>query len=82
MTEPQTPRHISNDPLHGITLKTILEDLVECYDWEGLGEMIPIRCFTHNPTMASSLKFLRKTPWAREKVEQLYLASLEEEGDV
>lgn len=65
-----------NNPLHGITLVTILEFLVEKYGWETLGEKIPVRCFTHNPSLKSSLAFLRKTPWAREKVEQLYLKSL------
>ncbi len=65
-----------NNPLHGITLAAILEFLIEKYGWETLGEKIPIRCFTHNPSLKSSLVFLRKTPWAREKVEQLYLRSL------
>lgn len=62
-----------NDPLHGITLKTILTQLVEAYGWDELGRSICIRCFTHQPSIASSLKFLRKTPWARDKVEALYL---------
>ena len=62
-----------NDPLHGVTLKTILTRLVEEYGWEELGRSINIRCFTHDPSIASSLKFLRKTPWARDKVEELYL---------
>lgn len=79
MTESKIHRHISNDPLHGITLKNIMESLLDYYDWEDLGEMIPLRCFTHNPTMASSLKFLRKTPWARSAVEKLYLTRLAEE---
>jgi len=65
-----------NNPLHGITLLTILEFLIDKYGWEALGEKIPIRCFTHNPSLKSSLVFLRKTPWAREKVERLYLGSL------
>jgi len=65
-----------NNPLHGITLKTILEFLIEKYGWETLGEKIPIRCFTHNPSLKSSLVFLRKTPWAREKVERFYLRSI------
>jgi len=65
-----------NNPLHGITLSTILHLLVEKYGWEELGSRINIRCFTTNPTMNSSLVFLRKTPWAREKVEHLYLKSL------
>ena len=63
----------SVDPLHGVTLKSILAQLVEVYGWEELGKSINIKCFTHNPSMPSSLKFLRKTPWARDKVEALYL---------
>ena len=63
----------NNNPLHGIKLVDILEKLVAAYGFEVLGEKINIRCFTHNPTIKSSLTFLRKTPWAREKVEQLYL---------
>lgn len=61
------------DPLHGITLKAIVTQLEEKYGWEELGKRINIRCFTHDPSINSSLKFLRKTPWAREKVETLYL---------
>jgi uncharacterized protein (DUF2132 family) len=63
------------NPLHGITLKAMVEHLVERYGWEGLGARIAIRCFTHDPSVNSSLKFLRKTPWARAKVESLYLHS-------
>ena len=70
MTE---PRRV--DPLHGVTLKAMLEHLVERYGWEGLGERITIRSFSHDPSITSSLKFLRKMPWAREKVESLYLHS-------
>jgi uncharacterized protein (DUF2132 family) len=70
------PNEQINNPLHGITLKTILEFLIEKYGWETLGEKIPIRCFTHNPSLKSSLVFLRKTPWAREKVERLYLRNI------
>jgi uncharacterized protein (DUF2132 family) len=66
----------SMDPLHGVTLKGMLEHLVERYGWTGLGERIEIRCFTHEPSVQSSLKFLRKTPWARAKVESLYLHSV------
>ncbi len=66
-------REHPNDPLHGVTLKAIVEALVERYGWEDLGRMINIRCFTHDPSVQSSLKFLRKTEWAREKVERLYL---------
>jgi uncharacterized protein (DUF2132 family) len=64
----------SGDPLHGVTLKAILEHLVAFYDgWEQLGNNIRINCFTDNPSINSSLKFLRKTPWARKKVEDLYV---------
>ncbi len=62
-----------NDPLHGLTLETLLNRLVEKYGWEVLGQKIRIRCFTNDPSISSSLRFLRKTPWAREKVEKLYL---------
>ncbi|MFT5336156.1 MAG: hypothetical protein ACJAY8_000089 [Sphingobacteriales bacterium] len=62
-----------NNPLHGIKLANLLEELVEKYGWEGLGYRVNIRCFTDNPSLKSSLTFLRKTPWAREKVEKLYL---------
>ena len=62
-----------DDPLHGVTLEMIVTSLVESYGWEVLGERIDIRCFTSNPSVKSSLKFLRRTPWARKKVEQLYL---------
>jgi uncharacterized protein (DUF2132 family) len=64
------------NPLHGITLEQIMNLLVADYGWEKLGKYIKIRCFTSNPSVQSSLKFLRKTPWAREKVEKLYLSSL------
>jgi uncharacterized protein (DUF2132 family) len=63
-----------SDPLHGLTLEAILKALVDFYGWETLGGMISIRCFTHDPSIASSLKFLRRTPWARQRVEQVYLA--------
>ena len=62
-----------NNPLHGIKLETILNKLEEYYGWEELGYKINIRCFNFEPSINSSLKFLRKTPWAREKVEKLYL---------
>ncbi len=65
-----------NNPLHGITLEQLLNDLVAFYGWAGLGERIDIRCFTHEPSISSSLKFLRRTPWARERVESLYLDTL------
>lgn len=61
------------NPLEGVTLEQILTKLVENYGWERLGDKIPIKCFTDNPTINSSLKLLRKTPWARTKVEQLYV---------
>lgn len=64
------------NPLHGLTLEALLSALVARYGWADLGERINIRCFTSDPSMASSLKFLRKTPWAREKVEDLYLFML------
>ncbi len=62
------------NPLHGVTLEQILTSLVDSYGWETLGRRIKIKCFTSNPSVSSSLKFLRKTPWARKKVEDLYLA--------
>jgi uncharacterized protein (DUF2132 family) len=65
--------HPAHDPLHGITLEMMLNQLREHYGWEKLGRIIPVRCFTHDPSIQSSLKFLRKTPWARKKVEALYL---------
>lgn len=69
------PEQHGHDPLHGLTLKYIVSWLVETYGWEELGRRINIKCFTTDPSVASSLKFLRKTPWAREKVETLYLSS-------
>jgi len=63
----------NKDPLHGKTLEQILTELVEFYGWEQLGSMITIRCFTNDPSIKSSLHFLRRTPWARTKVENLYL---------
>ena len=64
-----------NDPLHGVTLEMIVTYLVEEHGWEELGKRVPIRCFLNNPSIKSSLTFLRRTPWARKKVEELYLAS-------
>lgn len=72
--QPPQPRN----PLHGITLEQIVTQLADHYGWDGLGQRIPVRCFTHEPSVGSSLKFLRKTPWAREKVEGLYLFMLRE----
>lgn len=63
----------NNNPLHGIKLKQILEELQEHYGWELLGQLVEIRCFNYDPSINSCLKFLRKTPWARTKVENLYL---------
>lgn len=63
----------SNNPLHGVTLETILNQLLASHGWDDLGRQINIRCFTHDPSIASSLKFLRRTPWAREQVEALYI---------
>ena len=61
------------NPLHGMTLEAIVRALEATYGWDGLAQRIPVRCFSQDPSVASSLKFLRKTPWAREKVESLYL---------
>ncbi|MFZ2988126.1 VF530 family DNA-binding protein [Ideonella sp.] len=66
------------NPLHGLTLESILTALVDAYGWAGLAEQIPVRCFQSDPSISSSLKFLRKTPWAREKLESLYLYNLRE----
>ncbi len=67
---------MSNDPLHGKSLKTIVEQLVDFYGFDTLGELINIKCFKENPSVKSSLTFLRKTDWARKKVEELYIRSL------
>lgn len=72
-----TPHHPHN-PLHGVTLAMMLEQLVAHLGWEEMGRAVSIRCFTHDPSIKSSLTFLRKTPWARAKVEALYLDNLEE----
>jgi uncharacterized protein (DUF2132 family) len=75
-TEPQSqPRN----PLHGKTLEAILVELVDAYGWAGLADRIPLRCFDVDPSINSSLKMLRKTPWARDKVEGLYLYMLREQ---
>ena len=71
-----SPHRQHNNPLHGITLEAIVTALVAHYGWTGLAERIPVRCFTNDPSISSSLKFLRRTPWARDKVEQLYLLML------
>lgn len=71
---PAQPRN----PLHGVTLETMVTALADFYGWDGLAQRIPVRCFALDPSVKSSLKFLRKTPWAREKVEGLYLFMLRE----
>jgi len=71
MTDPQP-----KNPLHGLTLEAILTRLVEHYGWPELGKIIPVKCFTSDPSIKSSLKFLRNTPWARKKVEELYVRTL------
>ena len=70
----------ANNPLHGVTLADTVAQLVSFYGWEDLGERITIRCFTHDPSIASSLKFLRQTPWARAQVEALFLAMVRQSG--
>jgi uncharacterized protein (DUF2132 family) len=70
---PPSPPAQARNPLHGLTLEAIVSALAAHYGWAGLAERIPVRCFSSEPSVASSLKFLRKTPWAREKVESLYL---------
>jgi uncharacterized protein (DUF2132 family) len=65
-----------NNPLHGITLEMMLTQLVQQYGWHELAKLIPLRCFFNEPSIKSSLKFLRQTPWARKKVEELYLKSI------
>ena len=80
MTDPvPTPPAQPRKPLHGVTLEALLTALVEAYGWDGLDARIPLRCFAFEPSIKSSLKFLRKTPWAREKVEGLYLFMLREQ---
>ena len=70
----------ANNPLHGVTLEKIVNSLVEYYGWDKLGKRINIRCFNSDPSVKSSLKFLRKTPWARKKVENLYIATKKRKG--
>ena len=76
--EPASPPAQPRNPLHGLTLEAIVTALVDHYGWDGLAQRVPVRCFTSDPSVKSSLKFLRKTPWAREKVEGLYLFMLRE----
>jgi len=73
MPHSSTPAAQPRNPLHGVTLEAMLAALVAQYGWPGLAERVPLRCFSSEPSMASSLKLLRKTPWAREKIESLYL---------
>ncbi len=75
---PEKPTQPRN-PLHGLTLEAIVTALADFYGWDGLNQRIPVRCFAQDPSISSSLKFLRKTPWAREKVESLYLFMLREQ---
>lgn len=80
MNDTPTPATQSRNPLHGVTLEAMLRALETHFGWAELGHRIPVRCFTHDPSISSSLKFLRKTPWAREKVEGLYLFMLREKA--
>ena len=77
--KPTPPKPQARNPLHGKPLEAIVTELAAHYGWDELGVRIPVRCFTHDPSVGSSLKFLRKTPWAREKVEGLYLFMLREQ---
>ena len=72
----QTNSAQKNNPLHGLTLEVILTDLVQFVGWEKMAEKIPIKCFSSNPSIKSSLNFLRKTPWARQKVETMYIFNI------
>lgn len=78
-SKPEAPPAQTRNPLHGITLEMMVTQLAEFYGWDGLAQRIPVRCFALDPSVSSSLKFLRKTPWAREKVEGLYLFMLREQ---
>jgi uncharacterized protein (DUF2132 family) len=78
-TPPSRPTTQAHNPLHGLTLQAIVTALHQHYGWDALGQLLPIRCFTHDPSVKSSLTFLRKTPWARDKVESLYLFMLREQ---
>lgn len=77
MTDPQPQ---AKNPLHGVTLERMLNEMVEHFGWEMMGQRIRVRCFTDDPSIPSSLKFLRRTPWAREKVEEMYLFMLREKA--
>ena len=80
MTAPTAHTEQPRNPFHGVTLEAIVRALEAHYGWEALARKIPIRCFSHDPSVSSSLKFLRKTPWAREKVESLYLFVLRDQA--
>jgi uncharacterized protein (DUF2132 family) len=77
MTDPQPQ---AKNPLHGVTLERMLNEMVEHFGWETMGQRIRVRCFTDDPSIPSSLKFLRRTPWARERVEEMYLFMLREKA--
>jgi uncharacterized protein (DUF2132 family) len=77
----QPPPPQANNPLHGLTLEAMLTQLVEFFGWAEMARLIPVRCFFSDPSIASSLKFLRRTPWARAKVEALYLQTLRRYGE-
>ncbi|WP_295857641.1 VF530 family protein [uncultured Xylophilus sp.] len=76
---PAAPPAQPRNPLHGVTLEALVAALVDHFGWDELAQQVPVRCFTHDPSIPSSLRFLRKTPWAREKVESLYLFMLREQ---
>jgi len=78
-SKPEAPSAQTRNPLHGITLEMMVTQLAEFYGWDGLAQRVPVRCFALDPSVSSSLKFLRKTPWARDKVEGLYLFMLREQ---
>ena len=80
MNDPIARTEQPRNPLHGLTLEAIVRALEAHYGWEELARKIPVRCFSHDPSFSSSLKFLRKTPWARDKVESLYLFVLREQA--
>lgn len=80
MNDKIAPSEQPRNPLHGVTLEAMVRALEAHYGWEALARQIPIRCFSHEPSVSSSLKFLRKTPWARDKVESLYLFMLREQA--
>lgn len=80
MNDPTARNEQPRNPLHGVTLEAMVRALEAHFGWEELARQIPLRCFSHDPSVSSSLKFLRKTPWARDKVESLYLFMLREQA--